>query len=67
MSGFSLFLIVVVLVLPVLVVAASVFHWLGEKREKVDLDREAEESRREMEEGFPKEAEAGKDTGDDDE
>ena len=40
--------------LPLLAVAASVFHWLGEKREKEDLEREWKELVRLMEEKFGK-------------
>ncbi len=50
---FLLILIVVVLALPILAVAASVFHWWGEKKEMEDVDRKAEEFRGEMEERFP--------------
>jgi hypothetical protein len=49
MFGFSVLLIVVVflVVSPLIILAVSYFHWLGEKREKEALEREAEEFRRE--------------------
>jgi hypothetical protein len=48
MFGFSLILVIVVLLLvaPLVIVAISYFHWLGEKREKEALECEAEEFRR---------------------
>lgn len=59
--SFLLILIVVLLALPLLAVAASVFHWWGEKKEMEDVDREAEKFRKEMEERFPEESSANHD------
>lgn len=60
--SFLLTLILVVLALPMLAVAASVFHWWGEKKEMEDVDHKAAEFHREMEERFPEEPSANHDT-----
>jgi len=48
MFGFHLLLLVIafLVVSPLIILAVSYFHWLGEKREKEALEREAEEFRR---------------------
>lgn len=44
-----LVVVVFLLVSPLIAIAASYFHWLGEKREREALDREVEEFRRDCE------------------
>ena len=44
-----LVVVVFLLVSPLIAVAASYFHWLGEKREREALEQEAEEFRRDCE------------------